>query len=185
MEDKNQEQEALLGMLQKLQEQVPAVTLSPETKDSYLEEPIREAIAQGGRVNAVDLLHTAALIVRGELPPSPALADWLDQGIQRIFAGEKADVAFGTGRKPGRHDPLASRDKPLAIRAAVDAARAKGLKTQESRDLPSCFAKVADEIGSDEDRVRKAYYGWDTVEDVKFPRPPDWPAHLPWPPTNS
>ena len=185
MDDTKQQQEALLRMLQKLHEQIPAVTLSPETRDIYLEEPIREAIAQGGRVNAVGLLLKAALIVRGELPPSPALADWLDQGIQRIVAGEKADVAFGTGRKPGRYDPLASWDKPLAIRAAVDAARAEGFITQSSRDRPSCFAKVADENSSDEDRVRKAYYAWETLEDIEFPRPSDWPEHLPWPPTRS
>jgi hypothetical protein len=183
--EKNQEREALLGMLQKVQEQVPAVTLSSETRDSYLEEPIRETIAKGGRVNAVDLLHTAALIVRGELPPSPALADWLDQGIQRIFAGEKADVAFGTGRKPGRHDPLASRDKPLAIKAAVDEARAKGFMTQASPARPSCFEEVADEAGCEESQVRKPYYTWETLENIEFPRPPDWPIHLPWPPTHS
>lgn len=172
--------EALVEMLAVLRINPPAE--APPAPDDLLEASIREASAIGGRVNAVDLLAINSLIARGALPPSPALGEWLAKGVQAILDGATEGTAFGTRRRQGRHDPLASRDHSLAILQRVNAARAQGFKTQPRGPHPSCFEVVAEELGCDEATVRKAYYEWETVDDIQFPRPTHWPAHLPWPP---
>lgn len=175
------QREDLLAILTSLQDQATQAQLSPDITGAFLEAGIKEAIALGGRVNAVDLLAINSLIARGALPPSPALATWLADGVQAILDGATADDAFGIRRKQGP-DPLEYRDNPIEIHKRVTAARKQGYKTQPNRGQPSCFEVVAEELGGDEATVRKTFYTWKVIEDIQFPRPPGWPADLPWPP---
>jgi len=179
MDERNLTQEDLLHLLRNLEDQITPIQVSDDAL-AMREDGIKTAIAIGGRVNGVDLLHLAAQIVN---QTSPALAAWLDQGVNRILAGDSADDAYGVSRKRGLNDPLANRNRLLDIARRVDDARAKGFKTQASGQKGSCFDVVAEEMGCDEATIRKAYYKWEVVDDIHFPHPPDWPAHLDWPPT--
>lgn len=133
------------------------------------EKDIREAIEIGGRFNSVMLLEVAAGILHGQSEPSPALAEWFTQATKAIASGTPADDAFGTRRKRGPHDPVASRDERIArerrICDAVDQARADGYPTSPSRERASCFEVAAERLGlAGESVARKVYYQWERVE---------------------
>ena len=153
----------------------PPSDLSPESA-AMLEQSIIDAIAIGGRVNGVDLLHIAAQIIKGELPPSPALSQWIAQGVQRIAAGESADSAFETQRRQGA-DPLKTAEQDPNIFRRVEDAQARGFRTQPAGGRDSCFEVVGSEIGLDESTVRNRYYKlksqWEEIENLRFDWPPE------------
>ncbi|MCF7993842.1 MAG: hypothetical protein K9L88_03255 [Chromatiaceae bacterium] len=150
-----------------------SVDEAPDTQELF-EQSRAEAIEIGGRENGVDLLHHVALILNGDLPLSPVLADWFSQAVDRIGNGEDAGAVFGTKSKRGP-DPLASRQERLArdqdILERLEAAQRDGLNTSCSSCRESMFERVARETGHSAATVRDAHYAWETVEHFEFPPP--------------
>lgn len=146
---------------------------APDTQELF-EQSRAEAIEIGGRENGVDLLHHIALILKGDLPLSPVLADWFRQAVDRIGNGEDAGAVFGTKSKPGP-DPLASRPERLArvteVLPRLEAAQRDGLNTSRNRDRETMFERVARETGHSDSTVKGDFYDWETVEHFEFPPP--------------
>ncbi|MBK5941432.1 hypothetical protein [Halochromatium roseum] len=142
------------------------------TTEELFEQSIEDAIANGGRNSSAALLRYASGILRGELPLSPALAQWFTEAIERIGNDESADVAFGTKRRKGSKPIRSGEQDAISILDRVNAARAEGYPTKENRNSPSCFHVAAESLGLSEDIVRKRYYDWEVVDEIVFEVPP-------------